>query len=46
MYRQIMKYLNLDEDYKNDPKYIKLVQGLTKKRQFQAVVDERKMELQ
>lgn len=29
-----MKYLNLDEDYKNDPKYIKLVEGLTKKREF------------
>ena len=39
-----MKYLNIDnENFQEDPKYIKLVEGLNKKREFEAVIDERKM---
>ena len=42
-----MKYLNIDnENFQEDPKYIKLVEGLNKKREFEAVIDERKMQLE
>jgi hypothetical protein len=39
-----MKYLNIDsENFQEDPKYLKLVESLNKKREFEAVIDERKM---
>lgn len=42
-----MKYLNIEsENYQEDPKYIRLVEGLSKKREFEAVIEERKMELE
>ena len=42
-----MKYLNIDtENFHEDPKYNKLVEGLNKKREFEAVIEERKIELE
>jgi hypothetical protein len=45
-FKELMKYLNIEsENFQEDPKYIKLVEGLNKKKEFEAVIDERKMEL-
>jgi hypothetical protein len=45
-FKELMKYLNIEsKNFQEDPKYIKLVEGLNKKREFEAVIDERKMEL-
>ena len=35
-----------NDDYVNDPQFIKLIDGLDKKREFEAVIDERKMQLE
>ena len=46
-YKELLKYLDLeDENYHNNPKYLKLVEGLSKRREFEAVIEERKMELE
>jgi hypothetical protein len=46
-FKELMKYLNIEnENFQEDPKYIKLVEGLNKKKEFEAVIDERKMELE
>lgn len=35
-----------DDNYVNDPQYRKLIDGLEKKREFQTVINERKMQLE
>ena len=46
-YNHLSKYLDLEnDDYVNDPQFIKLIDGLDKKREFEAVIDERKMQLE
>jgi len=39
-YKELLKYLDLeDENYQNNPKYLKLVEGLSKRREFEAVIE-------
>ena len=39
--------MNLEnEDYVNDPKFISLIDGLDKKREYETVINERRMQLQ
>lgn len=45
-YRQLQKHVALeDEAYLNDPAYQRLLDGLAKKREFEAVLEERRLQL-
>ena len=47
IFNQIMEHLDLNEEnYKNDPKYIKLLDGLNKKKELEVIIEERKVELE
>lgn len=42
-----MQHLDISGDtYKSDPKYIKLLEGLQKKRELESIIEQRKMEIQ
>lgn len=42
-----MEHLDLNEEnYKSNPKYQKLLDGLAKKKELSAIIQERKMELE
>lgn len=42
-----MKYLNIEnENFQEDPKYIKLLERLNKKKQFEVVIEEKKIKLE
>lgn len=47
MYNQIMEHLGIDsENYKEDPRYIKLLEGLQKKKELESIIEQRKMEIE
>ena len=42
-----MEHLDLNEEnYKSDPKYVKLLDGLNKKKELEVIIEERKVELE
>ena len=44
IFNQIMEHLDLNEEnYKHDPKYIKLLDGLNKKKELEVIIEERKV---
>jgi hypothetical protein len=46
-YKQLAKYITLDdEQYLTDPKFLKLIDGLDRKREYETVINERKMQLE
>ena len=46
-YKQLEKYIDLESDnYAKDPAFQKLLDGLAKKREFETVLEERKMQLE
>ena len=47
IFNQIMEHLDLsEENYKDDPKYIELLDGLNKKKELEVIIEERKVELE
>ncbi len=45
-YAVLQKHIRLEDNaYANDPNYLRLLDGLAKKREFEAVLQERKMHL-
>lgn len=46
IYQEILKHVNIeDENYRADPVYQRFLDGLAKKREFESVLEERRMEL-
>jgi hypothetical protein len=44
IYNQIREHLDIErDDYKNDPKYQKLLEGLQKKKELESIIEQRKM---
>lgn len=47
LYRELSELLPLaDEQYKTDPKYLWFVEQMNKKREFEAIIEERKLRLE